>query len=399
MTKQICIISDKHISANPRVWKEAMTLSANGYSVTIVTQSNSAKHRVWDESLIRRIGSQVKIVSSVSFINGEIHPASALFYKARLYAALILKKIGIDTLYLLNRAPERLYRAAIEQQADLYIAHVECGMYVGKKLIEKGKRVAFDFEDWYSKDYLVKTRPVALLSRLENFALRNGLYVSCPSRAMAEALKNYYNVSTVPQVIYNGFPVESIQTTSRNKETVVVWFSQVVGAGRGLEQMIDCLGKLNTPVKLLLVGMVSDGYRKSLESSFPFSLGHKIEFIPFVEHDELHNLLMNCDIGLALEQHYPESRNKTVTNKILQYLQAGLKVLATDTDGQKEIASVCPAAIRLIDANDSKDWAGNLGELIRDDVDRMEIIKMHDNTFSWNAQERKFLTLVEDALV
>jgi len=54
---------------------------------------------------------------------------------------------------------------------------------------------------------------------------------------------------------------------------------------------------------------------------------------------------------LALECNDIPSRNLTVTNKLFQYLQAGLAVIATDTAGQREIFSQCLAIGRLIPSN------------------------------------------------
>src|SRR5690606_14479662 len=110
------------------------------------------------------------------------------FLKLRNKIALIAKKkLGINSIYILSHAPEKIYKTALELNADLYISHVECGLYVGEKLIKAGKKVAFDIEDWYSRDYLNDTRPVILLKKLEAFALNQGVYCTCPSYAMAKA--------------------------------------------------------------------------------------------------------------------------------------------------------------------------------------------------------------------
>jgi glycosyltransferase involved in cell wall biosynthesis len=53
------------------------------------------------------------------------------------------------------------------------------------------------------------------------------------------------------------------------------------------------------------------------------------------------------DIGYAGEVADIPSRNLTATNKIFQYLQGGLAVVASDTDGQKEVAKLAGEAVTL----------------------------------------------------
>jgi len=55
-----------------------------------------------------------------------------------------------------------------------------------------------------------------------------------------------------------------------------------------------------------------------------------------VSADELLHKIAGFDIGLALELTSPPSRNYTITNKFFQYLQAGLPVIASETEGQNE---------------------------------------------------------------
>jgi glycosyltransferase involved in cell wall biosynthesis len=105
---------------------------------------------------------------------------------------------------------------------------------------------------------------------------------------------------------------------------------------------------------------------------------------------------MKYDIGLALEQIYPESRNTTITNKILQYLQAGIKILATATKGQQEIANEFPESVQTVASNSPKEWATALHKLITGvAVDREKQVQKFNRLYSWEAQEKKLLTLVD----
>ena len=397
MQKKICIISSQHISSNPRVWKEALSLSGNGYDVTIVTINNSAVHRERDKVILEKLGGRVKYVVAANIIYAEIPLLQKIRYKFRGLYAKLLKKMSFDTVYLLSKAPAEIYNAALKVNADLYIAHTESSLSIGRKLIEKGKKVAFDIEDWYSRDYLNAQRPVKLLASMERYALHNGAYVTCPSHAMADALKNVYKSNKTPVVIYNSFPAEAVEE-HRSNGTSLVWFSQTTGPGRGLEKIINSLANIAIPVKLVLIGTCSQTYMDKLNSIFPFSSGHTLQVLPQVTHDELHGMLSKYDIGLALEEKYPDNKDKTISNKIFQYLQAGIKVLATDTEGQKEVAINFPEVVQIVDAADTADWHHKLNDLINRRVDKTTIIDKYKNEFSWQVQEVKLLQLVSNVL-
>lgn len=399
MSKEICILTDLHISGNPRVWKEADVLARNGYRVTILTKSNTIKCKKGDDTILSKIHSSIRYVFVYSTIAEQISFTKRVFYKFRTLIAILLKMIGIDNIYLIAKDPKAILKSALKENADLYIAHVDCSLYVGKKLLQKGYKVAYDFEDWYSKDYINPLRPVKLLSNLEKFAMHNGLYVTCPSQAMASNLQQHYNSSLKPLVLYNSFPDECITTRTSKKDFVqLVWFSQTIGKGRGIEQLIQSLSNVKTPVKLLLIGNCNEEYKQILTNLFIVNKLHTLEIQPQVSHKELYSILADSDIGLALEQTFPESRNKTITNKILQYLQSGLKILATNTDGQLEVAEKINDAIEVVDANDNSSWGEVLNTLIEKKIDRKYVLDLYNQHFAWKNEEKKILKYVADAL-
>ena len=394
---KICIVSNQHISANPRVWKEADLFASKGYEVVIVTRFNSRQHREKDEEILKGLNPNIKYVCGLNIIPGEVSFIRKAFYRLRYEVAVRLKKIGVETKYLFSVDPDKIYNKALNEGADLYAAHVECGFYVGRKLAQKGKRVIFDFEDWYSEDYLVPTRPTKYLRGLEQFALTMGITGYCPSESMAIALAKKYNCAR-PEVVYNGFPLENNIEVASNDIPVMIWFSQTVGPGRGLEKLIGALSTVEKAVVLKIIGNCREDYKKSLSDLFPSEKGHKLEFSNPVPHKELHNVLCSADIGLALEHVSPESRNTTITNKILQYLQAGLKVIATDTLGQKEVASRIGDAVTVIPNNDVRIWPDKIEQALSTKVDSEKTVQVYRDVFSFEAQHDKLLKIVDDAL-
>ncbi|NCU05642.1 MAG: glycosyltransferase family 4 protein [Chitinophagaceae bacterium] len=104
-------------------------------------------------------------------------------------------------------------------------------------------------------------------------------------------------------------------------------------------------------------------------------------------------------MGLAIEKKQPDSRNTTVTNKILQYVQAGNFVLATNTAGQQEIAAEFNGEVQLVEENDPQAWSRMIEYLLQKPiVEDGNMYKIFSSTYSWEAQEQVLLSAVEQAV-
>jgi len=316
--------------------------------------------------------------------------------------ALILKKfLDLETPALLGYSPKSMLREALKLEADLYIGHMEIGLWVGVELQRRGKNVAFDIEDWYSEDYISSIRPVQLLSRLEQEACASGRYVTCPSQSMADALKTRYNFPNDCIPIYNGFSIKEGQncTVIKHSKPSLVWFSQVVGIGRGLETLVESLKIIRSEVELHIIGEMTDDYALYLETNIPKSNVELFIHGP-TRHEELICKLKNCHIGLALENNFPENKNTTISNKILQYMQADLKVIATNTRGHAEVAHNANGLVILIPVNDPTTLAHEIdvnANLISDSVSNIN--RAFNTIYSFESQEERLADLVAHALI
>jgi glycosyltransferase involved in cell wall biosynthesis len=403
--KRICILTQSHLCRNPRVVKEAYSLAKAGYKVLILTAFSSNEFLQEDLALISKAAIEYRQVADV-----RQQDISSFFLRLnRRIAGELVSRLGIETPNALGYSPSRFLQAAREIKADLYIAHQELALWVGSKLINEGRKVAFDLEDWHSEDLLPADRhkrPLKLLKKIESHVLSYGTYCITTSQAMANAMAAAYRCQP-PKVIYNAFSLsergEAVSATAVEKEKIALhWFSQTIGPGRGLEMLLKALLYINKPIQVHLRGTISSQYREALYQSFPLSKGHELYIHPLVPPATLVNSISVYHIGLALEESSPASRNLTVTNKILQYLLAGIPVIASDTEGQKEIAAQAPAAVFLFSNDNPVELAERVNELIQSPVKlrvaRISAKKAANRTFCWEIEEKKLLKLVDAAL-
>jgi len=312
---------------------------------------------------------------------------------------------------LLGYGANAMLTAARQAGADLTIVHSEAGLWVGNQLLNQGFDVGVDFEDWFSEDLLPAdrtARPITKLKALESRLARDCIYCVTTSHALAESLAETYH-ALKPTVIYNAFPwVERSQMDHQKRDRhnpnlpSLHWFSQTIGPGRGLETLFQALSHLKTPVEIHLRGNYPESYRRWLEPLVPSGWRDRLFIHPTVPNAELLSRIAEHDIGLALESSDIPSRNLTVTNKLFQYLQAGLAVIATDTAGQREILSHRPASGRLIPSNNPLVLARALEDLLQTpdklNTAKAAALQAAEQQFCWERQANKLLQVAELSL-
>ena len=150
---------------------------------------------------------------------------------------------------------------------------------------------------------------------------------------------------------------------SRGRKAVSIhWFSQTLGPGRGLEELINAAQGLGGEFEIHLRGE-RGAYRAWLEEMVPDELRSRVFVHPSVPADELPARIAEHDIGFAGELSEIPSRDLTATNKIFQYLQGGLAVVASDTAGQKEVAALASTAVATYRSGAASDLQKRLSEL------------------------------------
>ena len=265
--------------------------------------------------------------------------------------------------------------------------------------------MAADFEDWHSEDLLPDAqvgRPLRLLRRVERDLMQRATYTSTTSHALAAALQRALGGAT-PVVLTNSFPLQPDPARSPHAgPPAFFWFSQTIGPGRGLEPFLAAWRQTRPTSRVCLLGDVSDAFREELLRSLPAERRASLEFLPITSPEALPSLIARHDIGLALEASTPASRNLTITNKILQYLNAGLPVVASDTAGQREVLGRAPDAGLLVTLADTATLTQKLDAVIADPA-RLAAMsaaarRAAENIYCWEKEEPRLLAAVQGAL-
>ncbi len=392
--KSIIIITGQHLVNNPRTWKEANALSDSGYKVTVFAPWYSKIHLIND---IKLLNSSVKYESSFNLILNNTNIFIVIYAKILKRIANILYYIfKIPSIYQQVFLPNRQLKKIIKQPADLIICHQEAGLFLGNKLIQNGFKVAFDFEDFYSEDYINPYRPIKFLRNAEFFAFSHARFITCPSVSMKNALNRLVTRDNLLHTIYNSFPDSSkLQSNLKKLPNSLVWFSQTIGPGRGIEEFLKVLKFVDLNLNLFLIGNVSEKYKKYLLNEVE-GTRHSISFVPMMSHTSLLDYLAQFQIGLALELHKPINKDLTLSNKILLFLQLSLRIIASKTTGQLELKEYFPDQITYVDLNDSISFAKTIEAEILQQPSAS--IYPFNKKFSWDSSKEDLINLVHNTL-
>jgi hypothetical protein len=337
--KKICLLTPGHISTDPRLIKEAITLSNAGFKVHVIFTQYISYLLPIDEKILKDNPNWT--FDCLNWIgNTPISKLKRIYngLNQKLFIYLFKKKKLTDLAQLLNRNYSWQFSKAKKTNADLYIAHNLGALPIAINAARKNnKKCAFDAEDFHrnedSNDH--NSLYVKLKIATEEAYIDQLDYMT----ASSPLIVNQYSLlfKQKPVAILNVFPkIAPFEFIDNNTGPLkLLWFSQTVGPNRGLEELVDAIKVSLVPVELNLVGNFVGDFKRHIirESSIITNL--TLQLLPNVSPEKIFEIAVNCDIGVAAEPNYPLNRDICLTNKLFTYIQSGLAVLASATTAQK----------------------------------------------------------------
>jgi hypothetical protein len=196
--------------------------------------------------------------------------------------------------------------------------------------------VIVDIEDFHPGENIALKRKREKARR--EFILNHSL-PQCAFFTYASPLIGLYTINTISKnkvpsnkLINNSFSQkEFVYKQNLSEKIKFVWFSQTIAYERGLELIIPALAEYRNDVELHLIGNINRKFEQNIiqpNKSF-------ITLLEPLSQIDLNSKLAEFDIGLAIETSENDAnREICLTNKIFAYAQAGLYVLATNTQAQ-----------------------------------------------------------------
>ena len=403
--KNITLITTGQPSTNPRLVKEADFLSGLGYNVKVIY----CFYQPWAQQLDENIISQNP--GMYICCGGDPVKSKFTYYKTRLRQKLsqiffsYFKGCGIPE-NAISRTHSEALKAAKKIKTDLYIAH-NLGALPAAVLAAKymGCKVGYDAEDMHSAQFNDVSMMYLLNKYIEVKYFNRTDYFTAASPLIADNYRQTYP-GLQPLVINNVFPkIKSPFNTSRKATNIVklFWFSQTVGADRGLENIVAAMAEAPA-TELHLLGSCTTEYKAALLDIAVKSQvqANRIVFHTPIPPDELMAFAAQFDIGMASETGSTLNRDICLTNKIFTYLQSGLAIIASDTQAQSLFLSEYPAAGKLYQKNNSDNLARCLHEYLQNPEalhqTRLGNYQLGQTELNWETESHKFSYIITNTL-
>ena len=399
MVSKITLISSGQPSLNPRLVKEADTLILKGYEVTVIYQYWNEWATELDKKLL--IDKNWKAVC----VGGSPKKDKLKYFISRILqkVAILLSPLafGYFSDYAITRSSYFLLRRAKRTYADLYIAHnlgaLPAAYWSAKK---NSSKFGFDAEDFHRLETANDECAYLLKKTVEDKYIPKTDYLSTSSPQISKLYKDIYPFLD-PKTILNVFSKQSIKLTERNfvgKPLRLFWFSQTIGENRGLDILFDALATIrSSDYELHLLGDPATNFLSKLNKKV-----QPILHTP-IDSNAILKLASQMDIGIASEPSSSINNDNALSNKIFNYILAGLAVVASDTTAQSSLLIKYPTIGKIYSKNSSTALYEVLNFYIKNPVllanTKEKSFQLGQTVLNWENESKKFMSIIEKTLL
>jgi glycosyltransferase involved in cell wall biosynthesis len=345
MTPRITVVTAGHPSTSPRMLKAADAFADAGYHVRVVSTRFAEWAWEMDQIVRQRRSSRPTWSWRVVDYDRSTARVRQLVTGARLRSArAAAHAIGTTSLALAARALGRVHDelvAAIGEEPADFIYGGTTGALAATAAAAARMRVPYgvDFEDFHSGDQGGEEAELLhhLAETIEKTVIAGAAVVTASSPMIAESYASKYGRR--PLTVHNTFSLQAAGSSAPNGSLRLYWFSQTLGPGRGLEDVVRAVGQSGIDAQLSLRARAIPEYASSLTTlanavAPSLSIVYEAPGPP----DDMVELARPFDIGLSCEQPEVPNHRWCLGNKIFTYLAAGVPVLLTSTPAQAALA-------------------------------------------------------------
>lgn len=369
---RICVVTAGHMATCPRMLKAADALHGAGFAVRVV----SASHTPWAVEADRALRANRSWQWDVVDYSKATARRRQVVTGARLKTAhWLTRKLGASRapasllVRAYSRAHDELVDAVAAEPADLVYGGTTGALAaVAEAAHRLGVPYGLDLEDFHTGERSAQVGGLNVIAeRIERRVLPGAAFLTASSPMIADAYVDKYGLR--PRTIHNTFsldlpaPVESLE----GEPLTCYWFSQTLGAGRGLEDFIRAAGHARLTARLHVRAGVKQPY---LDDLMRFSRAAAPSLAITLHEpggpDAMVRLARGYDLGLSGEEPTVLNRRLCLGNKIFTYLAAGVPVLLSATPAQARLGQDLGAAAIVYEAGDIAGLAERLSCLARD---------------------------------
>jgi glycogen synthase len=449
MSKRLLIMSQSKYFRDPRVLKESVVASENGFDVTSVcyygdfdsdiTEYKGVKiHRilnfgkredfldkfvkfsyhtfVWLPCYINRLKYKYFGWKGIFYMlyyrmRGKTRLTYILGYQQKVISYEITPNQKFESLHVLLSSIIYLYlfsnfdiyRYCRKFKVDIYHSTDLITLLAGlilKKTHFKTKLVYDAHELWIDSQINYPPKIKKVLYYYERFLIRRADEVITVNESIADELVKRYQIRR-PTVVLNCPVYEESNNKRIDLSTVKVLYQGVYATERGLEELIQAFAYLDKNYVLYLRGYDTvPGYEDELKQyAIDNNIVDRVFFLPPVAMVDMVKSIDDYDIGVV--PYRPTNLNQVYAspNKTFEYMMGGLAVAVSDIPEQRRFV-VSNGVGLSFNPCDISDIARAIRE-IGNDKNRMIVMKNNalkcaKEMYNWNVQGDKIVKVYKE---
>ncbi|MFD1708053.1 glycosyltransferase [Siminovitchia sediminis] len=425
MKKKVCMFVWNHFTNDARVLRECTALSANGYQVDLICihdpnekglprfeERNPDFHVyrvrrypvVWELLqkgilLIRKN----KWMLLPLLILGGVFLFFAPYMTLLLFGLFfLLMQKKIRTLWIRGSIILRMIGRGFKQEYDIYHSNDLNTLpqgYICAKWRFRKKKLVYDSHEVQTSRTGYDS---ALYGKMEGFFIRKINAMIVENHTRAEYSKNLYGF--YPSVVHN-YPFQEIGQSAEKaplheklglpEDEKILLYQGGIQMGRGLDKLIKA-APLFKEGTLVLIG---DGRIKPdlIQLVKDMGLEEKVKFLPKVPLKELPKYTRNAYLGFQVLNNVCFNHYSASSNKLFEYLMAGVPVVACYFPEIKRIVEGEQVGL-CIDPHSEKEIAWAVNELLENQALYRKLANNcagAKHKYNWEQEQRHFLSVYD----
>lgn len=380
-----------------RVRKEAETLQKTGrYSLTVFalhTPGRTRKDELYASGIrVLRTARRpfMRSEASAGIVSSQVASAELPRWRMLRMTSKILSRAWthavIITRVVLSR-PEVIHAHDVNTLPSAWLAAI----LSGARLVYDAHEISTDREGYSDVRGLVGWVEKRLMPRADA--------AITTTEARAKFFARAYGVPR-PVVLQNRPRFSTARRTDRIRRELglqdhwpIVIYQGGLQQGRGLENLVAAAAKIQD-AHFVFVGGGRLANRLELQVQ-TMGLGKRVHFIPTVSLDDLPSYTASADIGVQPIENTCLNHFTTDSNKLFEYMMAGLPVVASDLPEIRRIVAGREFGL-LVPAGSQDHLTQALQTLVSDSAKRSQFAenaRRAARTLNWDEQEQKLLDL------
>jgi glycosyltransferase involved in cell wall biosynthesis len=292
-------------------------------------------------------------------------------------------------------------------KADVYHCHDLNTLYIGQKLAKKHKaRLVYDSHELYvyrNRPYI----PPRIFHKKEEAFERKYIQradaVITVSKSIAGYMEKKYNIDK-PHLIMNApkknKAPEEIQYSLRkelnlNDNQKLLLYSGGITFSRGLDRVIESLAEMEE-LFFVMMGYGQEGFKNYLKAvAVNHGVSNRMAFYGPVPSEKVTAWTASADLGIAPIENVCLSYYYCAPNKIFEYIQGGLPVVASNFPDLKNIVEKNNIGLTC-DISDPKEIAKAVDRVFNKYTTYLNNVEKIKNRYCWENEEIKLMELYKD---